>query len=558
MATDTTTGPTTAPGERERPAPDDADADTGTGVTDGSADLPTGVVLAAGAVAAAVLLPLLWLLVAGLDAGVEGLRATVRPTAVRVMGNSLVLVTLVTACSTAIGVPLAYLVVRTDLPLRRFFTVAAALPLVVPSYIGAFAFVSAFGRSGDLNGALVGLGLPRVPEVAGLEGTTLVLTLYTYPYVFLTARAALVSMDDSLVEAARTLGHGRLAAFRRVTAPRIRPAVGAGALLVALYALSDFGTPAILRYDVYTRVIFVEQRVFNTDLAAVLSIQLVVVTAVVLAVESRLRGDAPVHSTGGRSTDRVRLGRWRWVAALLPAAVALVALAVPLAVLVLWLFRDAASTGAALAFQPSYAVNSVAVAGGAALLTAALGLPVAYVAARGDSRLAGLVERATWVGYAVPGVVLGLALVYFGARYGGGLYRQGLVLLPLLVFAYVVRFLPQAVGATRASVLGVDPRLPEAARSLGADRGRSFRRVVLPLVAPGLIAGAALVFLTTMKELPATLLLRPAGFSTLATHIWSVQDQGYFGYAAVPALILLGVSALSMYVLVRTEGGNVR
>ena len=553
MATDTATGPTTAPGERERPVPDDAG-------TDGSknADLPTGVVLAAGAVAAAVLLPLLWLLVAGLDAGVEGLRAMVRPTAVRVMGNSLVLVTLVTACSTAIGVPLAYLVVRTDLPLRRFFTVAAALPLVVPSYIGAFAFVSAFGRSGDLNGALVGLGLPRVPEVAGLEGTTLVLTLYTYPYVFLTARAALVSMDDSLVEAARTLGHDRLAAFRRVTAPRIRPAVGAGVLLVALYALSDFGTPAVLRYDVYTRVIFVEQRAFNTDLAAVLSIQLVVVTAVVLAVESRLRGDAPVHSTGGRSTDRVRLGRWRWVAALLPAAVALVALAVPLAVLVLWLFRDAASTGAALAFQPSYAVNSVAVAGGAALLTAALGLPVAYVAARGDSRLAGLVERATWVGYAVPGVVLGLALVYFGARYGGGLYRQGLVLLPLLVFAYVVRFLPQAVGATRASVLGVDPRLPEAARSLGADRGRSFRRVVLPLVAPGLIAGAALVFLTTMKELPATLLLRPAGFSTLATHIWSVQDQGYFGYAAVPALILLGVSALSMYVLVRTEGGNVR
>ena len=550
MATDTTTGPTTAPGEHDHGQDRSTTAD--------ATDLPTGTVLVAGAVAAAVVLPLLWLVVAGLDAGLDGLRAMVRPTAVRVMGNSLVLVALVTLCSTAIGVPLAYLVVRTDLPLRRFWTVAAALPLVVPSYIGAFAFASAFGRSGDLNGALTGVGFPRVPEVAGLEGTTLVLTLYTYPYVFLTARAALISMDDSLVEAARTLGHGRLAAVRRVTAPRIRPAVGAGALLVALYALSDFGTPAILRYDVYTRVIFVEQRTFNTDLAAVLSIQLVVVTAVVLAVESRLRGDAPVHSTGGQSTDRVGLGRWRWVAMLLPAAVVVVALAVPLAVLVLWLFRDAASTGTALAFQPSYAVNSVAVAGGAALLTAVLGLPVAYVAARGDSRLAGLVERATWVGYAVPGVVLGLALVYFGARYGGGLYRQGLVLLPLLLFAYVVRFLPQAVGATRASILGVDPRLPEAARSLGADRGRSFRRVILPLVAPGLLAGAALVFLTTMKELPATLLLRPAGFSTLATHIWSVQGQGYFGYAAVPALLLLGVSALSMYVLVRTEGGNVR
>ncbi len=548
MATDTTTEPVTAPDERRQAR----------GQTEDDTDLSTPVVLAAGAVAAAVLLPLLWLVVAGVDAGVEGLAAMVRPTAVRVMGNSLVLVTLVTGCSVAVGVPLAYLVVRTDLPFRRFWTVACALPLVVPSYIGAFAFVSAFGRSGDLNGALMGLGLPRVPEVAGLEGTTLVLTLYTYPYVFLTARAALVSMDDSLVEAARTLGHDRLAVFRRVTIPRIRPAVGAGALLVALYALSDFGTPAILRYDVYTRVIFVEQRAFNADLAAVLSIQLVVVTAVVLAIESRLRSDAPIHSTGARATDRLRLGRLRWVATLLPALVVGVALVVPLAVLLLWLFRDAASTGTALAFRPSYAVNSVLVAGAAALLTAALGLPVAYVAARGDSRTAGLIERASWVGYAVPGVVLGLALVYFGARFGGGLYRQGLVLLPLLVFAYVVRFLPQAVGATRGAFLGVDPRLPEAARSLGVGGLGSFRRVTLPLVAPGLLAGAALVFLTTLKELPATLLLRPAGFTTLATHIWSVQDQGYFGYAAVPALILLGVSAASMYVLVRTEGGDVR
>ena len=545
MATDTTTGSVNAPAEG---------AETGTAGT----DLSTGVVLLAGAVAAAVLLPLLWLVAAAVDAGIEGLSMLLRPTALGVLRNSLVLVTLVTACSTLVGVPLAYLVVRTDLPFRRFWTVAAALPLVVPSYIGAFAFVSAFGRSGDLNGALVEFGLPRVPEVAGLEGTTLVLTLYTYPYVFLTARAALVSMDDSLVEAARTLGHDRLAVFRRVTAPRIRPAVGAGALLVALYALSDFGTPAILRYDVFTRVIFVEQRAFNTDLAAALSIQLVAVTAVVLAVESRLGSDAPVHSTGGRSTDRVRLGRWRWAAMLLPAAVVFVALAVPLAVLSLWLVRDAATTGSALAFRPSYAVNSVLVAAVAAGITAVAGLPVAYVAARGDSRLAGLVERATWVGYAVPGVVLGLALVFFGARYGGQFYRQGLVLLPLLIFAYVVRFLPQAVGATRASILGVDPQLPEAARSLGVGRLGSFRRVTLPLVAPGLVAGAALVFLTTMKELPATLLLRPAGFTTLATHIWSVQADGYFGYAAVPALILLGVSALSMYVLVRTEGGDVR
>jgi iron(III) transport system permease protein len=307
---------------------------------------------------------------------------------------------------------------------------------------------------------------------------------------------------------------------------------------------------------VFTRVIFVEYA-YDLNLAALLSLELVAITGVILAVESRLRDDGPLYSTGSRSTAAVELGRWRWGALLVPLAVAAAALVVPVAILFMWLFRDAATFGQSLAFRPEYALNSVLVAGTAAAIAAVVGLPVAYLAARRRSRLAAAFERATYVGYAVPGVVLGLALVFFGARYGGGLYRQGLILLPLLVFAYVVRFLPQAVGSTRASILQVDPSLPEAARSLGHARAAAFRRVTLPLVAPGLLAGAALVFLTGMKELPATLLLKPSEFTTLATHIWSVQDAGYFGYAAVPALILLVISGLSMLLLLRTEGSDV-
>ncbi len=535
----------------------DTRTDAATDRTTGEQPLSVGLTLLSGAIAAAVLFPLVWVVVAAFGAGSEGLSALVRPTAVQVLTNSLLLVGAVTAGSVLVGVPLAYLVTRTDLPFRRFWTVAVSLPLVVPSYIGAFAFISAFGQSGDLNAVLTPLGLPAVPEFEGFLGTAVVLTLYTYPYVFLTSRASLVSMDARLVEVARTLGHSRGSTFRRITVPQIRPAVAAGALLVGLYALSDFGTPAIMRYDVFTRVIFVEYNTYNLDMAALLSLQLVLVTGVILAIESRLRSDDPLYSTGTRSVDTVELGRFRWAAMLFPAAVAGVALVVPVAILVMWLVRDAATTGAALAFRPAYAVNSVLLAAGAAAITAVVGLPVAYLAARTRSRMAAVFERATYVGYAVPGIVLGLSLVYFGARYGGDFYRQGMLLLPLLVFAYVVRFLPQAVGSTRASILQVDPRLPEAARSLGHSRLSSFRRVVLPLIAPGLLAGAALVFLTTMKELPATLLLRPAGVTTLATHIWSVQAQGYFGYAAVPALILVGISALSMLVLVRTEGNDV-
>jgi iron(III) transport system permease protein len=175
----------------------------------------------------------------------------------------------------------------------------------------------------------------------------------------------------------------------------------------------------------------------------------------------------------------------------------------------------------------------------------AAALPVAYLSARSDSRLARIVERATYVGYAVPGIVVGLALVSFGIRAVPGLYQT----VPLLVFAYVVRFLPVAVGVVRSSVLQVDRSLVEAARILGEPPRGAFRRVVVPLIAPGAVAGGALVFLTAMKELPATLLVSPTGFDTLVTYIWLVQDAGSYGQAAVPALVLVAVSGLSMLVI---------
>jgi len=189
----------------------------------------------------------------------------------------------------------------------------------------------------------------------------------------------------------------------------------------------------------------------------------------------------------------------------------------------------------------------------AAVAAVLAALPVAYFSARSSSRVGRLFERATYVGYAMPGVVLGLALVYFGSNYAPVVYQA----LPLLVFAYVVRFMPQAVGATRSSLLQVDPKLTEAARTLNETTIGAFRRITLPLIAPGVVAGAALVFLTTMKELPATLLLHPTGFKTLVTHIWLVQEAGYYGRAALPALVLVGLSAVSMLVLLTQEGNDV-
>jgi iron(III) transport system permease protein len=520
---------------------------TDQGTTQKTADdpLPLGLTVAAAAVAAAVLLPLVWLVRTAFDVGVaEGIALLTRPTTVEVFFNSALLVAGVTAASVFLGVPLAFLTVRTDLPFARFWTVAVSLPLVIPSYIGAFAFVSAFGPRGAFQRFLAPLGIESLPEIYGFHGAVLVLTLYTYPYVYITTRAALKSLDTTLIDAARTLRHSRREAFRHVTLPHIRPAVAAGSLLVALYVLSDFGTPAIMQFDAFTRVIYVEFNAFGRDTATLLSLQLVGLTVFILALESKVSGNERT-TAGGRSTDVVPLGRWT-----LPAVGLCV---VPLAILVTWL-GDTSAVGQGLAFRAEYAFNSVGVSAAAALAATVAGLPVAYLAAKRDSKLGTLAERATYIGYAVPGVVLGLALVFLGTTVATPIYQTTF----LLVFAYLVRFLPQAVGSLQASFLRVDPALPEAARTLGRTPVGAFRSVTLPLVAPGLLGGAALVFLTTMKELPATLLLRPSGFKTLVVHIWTAYASGYFGQAAIPALILLGVSGLSMLVILSQEGYDVR
>ncbi|MGB9985903.1 ABC transporter permease [Salarchaeum japonicum] len=513
---------------------------------------PRALLITSALVAVAVVSPLGWLVVRALDVPTpRAVSLLTSASTASVFTTSVALVAVVTLGSVLLGVPLAVATARTDLPFARFWTVALALPLVVPSYLGAFAYVAAFGPNGTLADLLAPLGVTELPSIYGFEGAALVLTLYVYPYVFLGTRAALLTLDASLVEAARTLGDSPLAAFRRVTLPRILPGITAGALLVALYALSDFGTPAIMHVDVFTRVIYVEYT-YSRDTAALLSVQLLLVTAVILLLESRVSGASASGYASGqvRSASRLELG-WLTVPVLLAcAAVVALTLLVPLGVFTRWLVTADAAVAYGDAFSWTYAWNSVyaaALTAGVAVLAA---LPVGYLSGRyGSSRLARLFDRLTYVGYAVPGIVVALALVYVGVRYVRGVYQT----LPLLVFAYVVRFLPQAVGATRSSVVQVDRRLVEAARTLGDSSLAAFRRVTLPHILPGVSAGAALVFLTTMKELPATLLLQPANFRTLVTYIWTARESGFYGRIAVPALVLLAVSALSMTIILTRE-----
>ncbi|MEE6209499.1 iron ABC transporter permease [Salarchaeum sp. III] len=512
----------------------------------------TGLTFLAAAVAAVLVIPLGWLFVDVLGLGGRAIDLATSATTLAVLARSVALVVVVTAGSVLVGVPLAVLTVQADIPFKRFWTVLAALPLAVPSYLGAFAVVSATGRGGVLANALQPIGVETIPTVDGFTGAALVLTVYTYPYVFLTTRASLLSLDASLVEAARTLNSGRWEAFRRVTLPQILPGVAAGALLVALYTLSDFGTPNIMRVEVFTQFIYARYTGFMQDYAALLSLQLLAVTAVILAVESRIGADdsGAYASSGNRGALSIRLGWLRYPLLLLPLLVGATAILLPVVVFGLWLTNGGPGyAGGSMTFSWTYGWNSLYVALLAAVASVLVALPIALRSAASDSRLAVLADRAPYAGYAAPGIVLAIALVSFSLNVVPAFYKT----VPLLVFAYVVRFVPQAIGSMRTSTLQVDQTLVEAARTLGRSRFGAFRSVTLPLIAPGIVTGAALVFLTTMKELPATLILRPLGFDTLVTYIWRVQEAGLYGRAALPALVLVVVSGLSMAVILAQE-----
>ncbi len=515
---------------------------------------PVLLVLAATFVVGLVLLPLAYLVVRVASGG-RVLEILGEPATWRLVWNTALLAVGVVAASVLVGVPMAWLVTRTDLPGRRLWATAAALPLVIPSYVAAFCLLGFFGSSGLLADAL---GSEGVPAIRGYWGSLLALTLATYPYVFLLAQASLQELDPSLEEAARGLGKTPGRVFVQVTAPALRPAVGLGALLVALYTLSDFGVVSLMDYDTLTRAIYLQYRsLFDRAPAAVLALLLVALTAVALVLEYRTRKRGRLYRSGPgtqRPQPPVRLRRWAAPALAFCSAVVGLFLVLPASVLGYWLARGIANERE-LAVPWSEALNSLAASGAAAVVAIAAALPVALLAVRYPARTSLALERLSYAGNALPGLVIALSLVFFAARYAAPVYQT----FALLVFAYVVRFFPQGLSGVESALERVSPRYEEAARSLGRGPLQTVRHVTLPLVRPGVLAGAALVFLSAMKELPATLLLRPIGFETLATEIWSLTQVGAYSQAAVPALVLIAVSAPVLYVVSsarRVESGS--
>lgn len=494
---------------------------------------PVALLLAASLAVVVALLPLLYLGIRALERGpafawdiVTGERVAA------LLLRSLGLAAVVVTASLVIGISLAWLTTRTALPGARLWAVLATLPLAVPSYVAGFTWISASDA------------------LAGFTGAALVLTLVSYPYVYLPVTAVLRRMDPAQEEAARSLGHGPVAVFRRVVLPQLRPAAAGGGLLVALYVLSDFGAVSIMRYETFTRAIHTSYKAsFDRTPAAALSVVLVLLTVALVAGESRTRGRGVHFRTGGgaaRTARRVPLGAWRWPALAWSAAVAAAGVAFPVGTLGYWL-----TVGNSRTWEPGLLLettgNTVLVASLGAAATVLLALPVGVLAARHRTRGARLLEQAAYAGHAIPGITVALAMVFLAVRYAYPLYQE----LPLLVAAYTVLFLPVAVASTRAAVLQAPPVLEDVARSLGSGPFTALRRVTVPLATPGIAAGAALTFVVGMKELPATLLLRPTGMDTLATRLWTETATASYAAAAPYAAVLIAVAAVPSYLLGR-------
>ncbi len=486
---------------------------------------PLLLVWAAAAVAVA-LLPLAYLVVRTAEAGWSAVADELFTERVALLAaRSLALAAVVTAAASLIGVAGAFLVIRTDLPARRLFTVLAVLPLAVPTYIAAFSWVS------------------LIDGIEGFWWSAAVLTLCCSPYVFLPVAASLRLSDPSQEEVARTLGRGRWRTFASVTLPQARPAISGGALLVALYVLSDFGAVAILRTDTFTRAVFIALEAgFNRTGALVLSVVLIAITIPLLMGETlSRRKEARYARVGGgvsRPHTRVRLTRWRWPAVAALSSVAVLALGVPAYALARRL-ADGVSRPGSVTEIAAAAGSSVTVSLAGALLTLLLALPIGLLVTRAPGVISTTIERLSYLTHALPGVVIGLSLVFFGINVAYGIYQS----VWLLTLAYAALFLPLAVAAVVAAAAHAPPVLEDVARSLGRSPLAVFRSVTLPLTFPGLAAGVALVFLTCMKELPATLLLRPTGMNTLATELWTYTSVSAYAAATPYAALLVLLSA---------------
>jgi iron(III) transport system permease protein len=489
----------------------------------------------------------------------------------RLLGNTLILVLGVGVGVTLLGVSLAWLTSLCEFPGRRWLDWALMLPFAIPAYVLAFVFVGLLDFSGPLQSLLrewFGTGV-RLPRVRSTGGVIIVLVLVFYPYVYLLARNAFLAQGKGLMEAARVLGLSPWRAFWRVALPMARPAIGAGLALAIMETLADFGAVSVFNFDTFTTAIYKTWYGFYsltsaTQLASLLLLAVMLVLygerrarGAVRPVNERPRGKALYHLRGGQA-----LAASAWCGLVFACG-----FVIPVLQLLVWFWQrgrfDLDERYSALILHTLY------LGGMAALITVSVAMLLAFARRLTPTRLMSSTVGLANLGYALPGSMLAVAIMLafsyldrelvipLSSWLGGAGKPILLGSLSALLLAYLVRFMAVAYGPLENSLARIRPSLPEASRSLGVAGVGLFFRVYLPLLVPGALSAALLVFVDVLKEMPATLLMRPFGWDTLSVRVFEMTSEGEWARAALPALSLVLVGLLPVILLIRRSARRV-
>lgn len=495
---------------------------------------------------AGMLLPLLFLLFNALRADEIALAEVFTVRTWLLFRDTFLLMLAVVVLVMVLAFPLAWITTRTNMPGRQILTWLGVLPLAFPGYVMAYALLAIGGDYG-MSARLFDVSVPRF---YGFWGACLALTITLYPYLFLNLRTALIGLDPSVEESARSLGMSVQQSWFRIILPQLRPALLSGGLLVALHVLGDFGVVSLMRYRTFSFVLYQATEMSNPAAVACLALIPLAITLVLLWIEARQLKGLRLDTSPRAAKRRFRLheiGYLQWILWMFYIIMTFITVLLPLLCIGFWAFQSNNTTHWKELLTSLWASTSVAFpsAVGAALCA----LLLTYGAVRHPSFQTRLFERLAYTGYATPPVVFGLAFIAFALGAVPFLYQTML----LLVFAYVFHALAEAIGPVRSALFQASPRIQEAARSLGISGFSAFQKVTLPLLKRGLLTSMAFVFLSIMKELPITLLLAPIGFESLAMNVWQYTATANFSAAAPYAITIVTLSSTFVGLLLHRE-----
>lgn len=499
-------------------------------------------------------LPLIYILYQAAGASIESWSKLLKAKIPVLLFNTICLALVTAAIASIIAFTLAWLIIKTDLPFKKTFHWLAAMPLAIPVYIAAFTYITILGPAGAIPKLISSILNITVLElkfnfIYSFMGVALIFSFFTYPYIYLLLCNSLKNIDGNLEDASISSGLNLRETFRKVILPLITPSIFSGSLLVIIYVMADFGAISMLRFESFTRVIYLQLiGRYDRASATILSSVLVLIIYIFLWIENYIRTRKTLYtSTNTQKSSKVyNLNKWKIPCLLLVLIIFTFTLFIPMATLISWSIKGVFSGVLSIKFF-KYVTDSLLLSLITATIVTLIALPVSFVNTRYKNNLYKVISKLAYTGYALPGIITALGTIFIFNRFLPGLYKT----LFCLIAAYVIKLLPQCLQGQENTLLQLSSYYEDTSLTLGYKPWTSLRKVTIPLMKGGIISGWVLVFINVTKELPATLLLRPPGFDTMAVRVWIDASEGIYTSASPIALLLIGMSMLTMKFLMK-------